>query len=77
VAHTLYFYAIKQLGVSVCATLMLTTPLGAMALSRWMFGERLAGGQLVGGLMLLTGGALTLFAREKPLPAELTQAVEI
>ena len=76
-AHTLYFYAIKQLGVSVCATMMLTTPLGSMALSRWMFGERLTGGQLVGGVVLLAGGALTLLAKEKPVPAELTQAVEI
>jgi drug/metabolite transporter (DMT)-like permease len=76
-AHTLYFYAIKKLSVSVCATMMLMTPLGAMLLSRWMFGERLTAGQWAGGVMLLAGGALTLFAKEKPLPAELTQAVEI
>ena len=76
-AHTLYFYAIKKLSVSVCATMMLATPLGAMTLSWWMFGERLTGGQWVGGLMLLAGGALTLLAKEKPLPAELTQAAEI
>jgi drug/metabolite transporter (DMT)-like permease len=76
-AHTLYFYAIKKLSVSVCATMMLLTPLGAMLLSRWMFGERLTPGQWTGGWMLLAGGALTLFAKEKPLPAELTQAVEI
>jgi drug/metabolite transporter (DMT)-like permease len=76
-AHTLYFYAIKKLSVSVCATMMLATPLGAMTLSWWMFGERLTGGQWVGGLMLLAGGALTLLAKEKPLPAELTPAVEI
>jgi drug/metabolite transporter (DMT)-like permease len=76
-AHTLYFYAIKKLSVSVCATLMLTTPLGSLALSRWLFGERLTAGQWAGGVMLLAGGALTLLAKEKPLPAELTQAVEI
>jgi drug/metabolite transporter (DMT)-like permease len=76
-AHTLYFYAIKKLSVSVCATMMLTTPLGSLALSRWMFGERLTAGQWVGGVMLLAGGALTLLAKEKSLPAELTQAVEI
>lgn len=76
-AHTLYFYAIQKLGVAICATMMLTTPLGTMVLSRWMFGERLSGGQLVGGALLLAGGALTLLAKEKPLPAELTQAVEI
>ncbi len=76
-AHTAYFYAIKQLGVSVCATMLLTTPLGTMLLSRWMFGERLTAGQLAGGVMLLAGGALTLLAKEKTAPVELTQAVEI
>jgi drug/metabolite transporter (DMT)-like permease len=76
-AHTLYFYAIKKLSVSVCATMMLTTPLGSMLLSRWLFNERLTAGQWVGGIMLLAGGALTLLAKEKALPAELTQAVEI
>ncbi len=76
-AHTLYFYAIQKLGVAICATMMLTTPLGAMLVSRWMFGERLTVGQLIGGALLLAGGALTLLAKEKPAPAELTQAVEI
>ena len=76
-AHTLYFYAIKKLGASVCATVVLGTPLGAALLSSFMFGERLTAGQWAGGAMLLTGGALTLFAKERPLPAELTQAVEI
>ena len=76
-AHTAYFYAIKRLGVSVCATMMLTTPLGTMVWSRWMFGEQLTGGQLIGGAMLLTGGALTLLAKEKPAPVELTRAVEV
>lgn len=69
-AHTLYFYAIKRLGVSICATMMLTTPQGTAVLSRWMFGERLTTGQWA-------GGALTLLAKEKPAPAELTHAVEI
>ncbi len=76
-AHTLYFYAIQKLGVAICATMMLTTPLGTMLVSRWMFGERLTVGQLIGGALLLAGGALTLLAKEKPAPAELTQAVEI
>jgi hypothetical protein len=28
-------------------------------------------------VLLLAGGALTLLAKEKPVPAELTQAVEV
>jgi drug/metabolite transporter (DMT)-like permease len=77
VAHTTYYRAIKALGVSVCSTMLLTTPLGTMLLSRWLFGERLTAGQIAGGVLLLAGGALTLLAREKPVPGELTQAVEV
>jgi DME family drug/metabolite transporter len=77
VAHTTYYRAIKALGVSVCATMLLTTPLGTTLLSRWLFGERLTAGQIAGGLLLLAGGALTLMAKEKPTPAELTQAAEV
>lgn len=74
-AHTAYFYAIKRLGVSVCATMLLTTPLGTTLLSRWMFGERLSIGQLAGGAMLLAGGALTLLAKERKVSAPVAQAV--
>jgi drug/metabolite transporter (DMT)-like permease len=76
-AHTTYYRAIQSLGVSVCSTMLLTTPLGTMALSRWWFGEQLTIGQLGAGVMLLAGGALTMLAKGKPAPAELTQAVEV
>jgi drug/metabolite transporter (DMT)-like permease len=64
--HTLYYHALKVLGVSVCATMLLLTPVGTMVLSRWFFAEHLTAGQLVSGLVLLAGGALTLLAKEKP-----------
>jgi drug/metabolite transporter (DMT)-like permease len=41
-----------------------------------MFGERLTAGQLVGGALLLAGGGLTLLAKEKPVPTEITQVVQ-
>jgi drug/metabolite transporter (DMT)-like permease len=75
-AHTLYYYTIRVLGVSVCATLLLTTPLATLAMSRWWFGEELTGGQLVSGILLIAGGAMTLLAREKPAPLPLVKAAE-
>jgi drug/metabolite transporter (DMT)-like permease len=72
IAHTLYYYAMRTLTVSVCATMLLTTPVGTLAISRWLFGEQLSAGQMGAGAMLLAGGLLTLLAREKPvtLPAD-------
>jgi drug/metabolite transporter (DMT)-like permease len=76
VAHTTYFRAIKALGVSVCTTMLLTTPLGTLLISRWWFGERLTAGQIVSGMLLILGGALTLLAREKPAEACLSPVSE-
>lgn len=76
VAHTTYFHAIKALGVSVCATMLLTTPLVTMVISRWWFGERLTAAQIAGGVLLLVGGALTLLARQKPAVAVIARAAE-
>jgi drug/metabolite transporter (DMT)-like permease len=75
-AHTLYYYALRMLGVSICATMLLTTPLGTMVLSRWWFGEQLSPGQIVSGLLLLAGGALTLFVKKAPLPPEIARAAQ-
>jgi drug/metabolite transporter (DMT)-like permease len=75
VAHTLYWYAIREIGVSICATMLLTTPLGTLLLSRWIFGEQLTFGQIIAGIGLLVGGALTLLAKEKPA-AMLARAAE-
>jgi drug/metabolite transporter (DMT)-like permease len=73
--HTLYFYAIRQLGVTVCASMLLATPLGTLALSRLIFGEKLTGGQLFSAAVLLGGAALTILVREKRTPQELVTAV--
>ncbi len=62
--HTLYYYAMRVVGVSVCATMLLTTPLVTMLLSRWLFGEQLTAAQLVSGVVLLIGGAVTLLAEQ-------------
>jgi drug/metabolite transporter (DMT)-like permease len=74
--HTLYYYALKALGVSVCATLLLLTPLGTLAMSRWLFGEQMTAGQIVSGVVLLAGGALTVWAKERPASLAVAGAAE-
>ena len=74
--HTLYYYALKIIGVSVCATLLLLTPLGTLLLSRWLFGEHMTIGQIIWGIVLLVGGALTVWARERPGTLAVAEAAE-
>jgi len=76
ISHPLYFLAIKELGVSVCATMLLCTPIGSLLLSHWIFGEMLSVGQALFGLVLLAGGALTLLVPGKPPPLNVARAAE-
>lgn len=76
IAHTLYYYAMRVLTVSVCATMLLTTPLGTLLISRWLFNEKLTTGQVLSGIVLLAGGVLTLLAKEKPAATELARAAQ-
>jgi len=75
-AQTMYYVALRTLGVAVCATMLLTTPLGTMVVSRFWFGEELTTGQLGSGLMLLAGGALTLLAKERTSDLRIVKATE-
>ncbi len=68
VGHVCYYVALRALGVAVCTTMLMTTPLFTMLLSFWWFGERLTAGQIAAGIVLLAGGILTLLAKEKPAP---------
>lgn len=76
IAHTLYYYAMRVLTVSVCATMLLTTPLATLVLSSWLFGEQMTIGQISSGIVLLIGGALTLLAKEQPTPATVARATQ-
>jgi drug/metabolite transporter (DMT)-like permease len=57
-AHVLYYFAIREIGVALSQTLQLLTPLGALALSAWIFHERLTATQLVCAVVLLFGAFL-------------------
>src|SRR5438874_4987460 len=64
-AHVLYYVAIHEIGVALAQTLQLLCPLGALALSAWIFGERLTHAQLWSALILLIGAFLAM--RTKPI----------
>jgi len=64
-AHVLYYVAIQQIGVALAQTLQLICPAMAMALSAWIFHERLTHAQLWSAGVLLLGAFLAM--RVKPV----------
>src|ERR1700730_10868499 len=66
-AHVLYYVAIREIGVALAQTLQLLCPAGALALSTWIFGERLTPAQLWSAAILLLGAFLAM--RTKPAVA--------
>jgi drug/metabolite transporter (DMT)-like permease len=66
-AHVLYYIAIHEIGVALAQTLQLLCPAGALALSAWIFGERLTHAQLWSAAVLLLGAFLAM--RTKPAVA--------
>lgn len=71
-AHVLYYVAIREIGVALAQTLQLLCPAGALALSAWIFGERLTHAQLWSAAVLLLGAFLAM--RTKPMAT--TEAAE-
>jgi drug/metabolite transporter (DMT)-like permease len=64
-AHVLYYVAIHQIGVALAQALQLLCPVTAMALSAWIFHERLTHAQLWSAAVLLLGAFLAM--RVKPI----------
>jgi drug/metabolite transporter (DMT)-like permease len=64
IAHVLYYVAIREIGVALAQTLQLICPAGALALSAWIFHERLSSAQLWSAGILLLGAFLAM--RTKP-----------
>jgi len=71
-AHVLYYVAIREIGVALAQTLQLLCPAGAMALSAWIYGERLSHAQIWSAAILLLGAFLAM--RIKPIAT--TEAAE-
>ena len=66
-AHVLYYVAIHEIGVALAQALQLLCPAAAMALSAWIFHERLTHAQLWSAAVLLLGAFLAM--RVKPIAA--------
>jgi drug/metabolite transporter (DMT)-like permease len=64
-AHVLYYVAIHEIGVALAQALQLLCPATAMALSAWIFHERLTQAQLWSAAVLLLGAFLAM--RVKPI----------
>src|SRR5947207_15590494 len=64
-AHVLYYVAIHEIGVALAQSLQLLCPVGALALSAFIFHERLTHAQLLSAGILLIGAFLAM--RIKPL----------
>jgi drug/metabolite transporter (DMT)-like permease len=64
-AHVLYYVAIREIGVALSQTLQLLCPAAALALSAWIFGERLSYAQIWSAAILLIGAFLAM--RTKPI----------
>src|SRR6266568_2490506 len=71
-AHVLYYVAIREIGVALAQSLQLLCPAGAMALSAWIYGERLTHAQIWSAAILLLGAFLAMRAK----PAATTEAAE-
>src|SRR5213083_1238704 len=73
-AHVLYYVAIQEIGVALAQSLQLLCPAIAMALSAWIFHERLTHAQLWSAAILLLGAFLAM--RVKPVaPAETAENI--
>ena len=71
-AHLLYYIAIREIGVALSQTLQLLCPAGALALSAWIFHERLTSAQIWSAAILLAGAFLAMRVR----PTATTETAE-
>ena len=63
-SHTLYYAAMRRIGATIPALVMLTQPFFVLAISRLVFKESLSIFQLLFGVILLTGSGLAIWAQE-------------
>jgi drug/metabolite transporter (DMT)-like permease len=62
--HVLYYVAIKRIGATIPALVILSQPFIVLAISKIVFGESLNAIQLFFGVVLLIGSALAIWAQQ-------------
>ena len=63
-AHTLYYAAMKRIGATIPALVILAQPVVVLGISNVVFSESLNRVQLLCGLVLLAGAALAIWAQQ-------------
>jgi len=63
-SHVLYYAAIRRIGATIPALVVLATPFIVLAISNVVFGETLNAFQWIFGIILLTGSALAVWSQE-------------
>jgi len=66
--HVLYYVAIKRIGVTIPALVILSQPLTVFMMSSVLFGEFLNPAQWFFGVVLLAGAALAIWAQQHLKP---------
>lgn len=64
ISHTLYYAAMKRIGATIPALVMLAQPFIVLAISYVVFGESMNVFQLLFGVVLLAGSGLAIWAQE-------------
>ena len=64
ISHVLYYVAIKRIGATIPAIILLSLPFAVIALSRVVFGEVLNSFQLVFGAILIVGAGFAVWAQQ-------------
>ena len=63
--HVLYYTAIKRIGATIPALVILAQPFSVLAISNVVFGESLNALQLLFGLVLLAGSGIAIWAQQR------------
>ena len=63
-AHTLYYSSMKRIGATIPALVLQLQPFVVLAFSMVIFTERLNFWQWIGGIILVTGSALSIWAQQ-------------
>ncbi|MBL7154329.1 MAG: DMT family transporter [Phycisphaerae bacterium] len=72
-AHVFYYAAIRRIGATIPALVILAQPFAVLAISYVAFGESLNAFQLIFGVMLLIGAALAIWAQQHLKPRDHTK----
>ena len=64
IGHVLYYFSIKRLGATIPAMVLLVSPFTVLAVSYFIFAEKLSTVQIGFGMVLLAGAGVYLWAQE-------------